>query len=70
VFDRFSQIGDAYTRLQGGTGLGLHVSRKLVELHQGTIEIDSTPGTGTTVTVLLPAWRWSEIPKQRPVQSA
>jgi PAS domain S-box-containing protein len=70
VFDRFSQIGDAYTRLQGGTGLGLHVSRKLVELHQGTIEIDSTPGTGTTVTVLLPAWRWSELPKQRPVQTA
>jgi PAS domain S-box-containing protein len=70
VFDRFSQIGDAYTRLQGGTGLGLHVSRKLVELHQGTIEVDSTPGTGTTVTVLLPAWRWSEIPKQRPVQTA
>jgi PAS domain S-box-containing protein len=70
VFDRFSQIGDAYTRLQGGTGLGLHVSRKLVELHQGTIEIDSTPGTGTTVTVLLPAWRWSEIPKQRPMQTA
>jgi signal transduction histidine kinase len=70
VFDRFSQIGDAYTRLQGGTGLGLHVSRKLVELHQGTIEVDSTPGTGTTVTVLLPAWRWSEIPKQRPGQTA
>jgi PAS domain S-box-containing protein len=70
VFDRFSQIGDAYTRLQGGTGLGLHVSRKLIELHQGTIEIDSTPGTGTTVTVLLPAWRWSELPKQRPVQTA
>jgi len=65
VFDRFSQIGDAYTRLQGGTGLGLHVSRKLVELHQGIIEIDSTPGTGTTVTVLLPAWRWSELPKRR-----
>jgi PAS domain S-box-containing protein len=70
VFDRFSQIGDAYSRLQGGTGLGLHVSRKLVELHQGTIEVDSTPGTGTTVTVLLPAWRWSEIPKQRPGQTA
>jgi PAS domain S-box-containing protein len=70
VFERFSQIGDAYTRLQGGTGLGLHVSRKLVELHQGTIEIDSTPGTGTTVTVLLPAWRWSELPKQRPAQTA
>jgi PAS domain S-box-containing protein len=70
VFERFSQIGDAYTRLQGGTGLGLHVSRKLVELHQGTIEIDSTPGTGTTVTVLLPPWRWSEIPRQRSVQSA
>jgi PAS domain S-box-containing protein len=55
VFDRFTQIGDAYTRLQGGTGLGLHVSRKLVELHQGTIDIDSMPGTGTTVTVSLPA---------------
>jgi signal transduction histidine kinase len=56
--------------LQGGTGLGLHVSRKLVELHQGTIDIDSMPGTGTTVTVSLPAWRWSEISQQRPSHTA
>jgi PAS domain S-box-containing protein len=70
VFDRFTQIGDAYSRLQGGTGLGLHVSRKLVELHQGTIEVDSTPGTGTTVTLSLPAWRWSEIDSRRPTQLA
>jgi PAS domain S-box-containing protein len=60
VFDRFTQIGDAYTRLQGGTGLGLHVTRKLVELHQGTIGVESALGSGTAVTVSLPAWRWCE----------
>ena len=37
-----------------GTGLGLVVSRAIVELHGGTIQVSSTEGAGTTVTVTLP----------------
>jgi signal transduction histidine kinase len=38
----------------GGTGLGLHVSQAIVTAHGGTLEISSTPGVGTEVTVTLP----------------
>jgi signal transduction histidine kinase len=58
VFDRFSQVENSYTRKYGGTGLGLHLTKKLIELHGGTIAIASTAGTGTAVTVDLPAVRW------------
>lgn len=44
----------------GGTGLGLAVVYNVVEQHDGTIEIDSTPGTGTTVRVELPCLRLGE----------
>ena len=50
VFDRFSQVENSYTRKYGGTGLGLHLTKKLVELHDGTIDLASTQGTGTIVT--------------------
>jgi cell cycle sensor histidine kinase DivJ len=58
VFDRFSQVENSYSRKYGGTGLGLHLTKKLVELHGGTIQLESREGAGTTVTVTLPAWRW------------
>ncbi|HZF34518.1 MAG TPA: ATP-binding protein [Candidatus Angelobacter sp.] len=58
VFDRFSQVENSYTRKYGGTGLGLHLTKKLVELHDGTIDLASTQGTGTIVTVTLPPARW------------
>ncbi|MFK0300486.1 sensor histidine kinase [Brevundimonas sp. NPDC090276] len=49
----FEQAGGVEQRAQG-TGLGLSLTRALVELHQGTMAIDSTPGEGTAVTVRLP----------------
>jgi len=58
VFDRFNQVDGSYARQHGGTGLGLHLTKKLVELHGGTIHLDSKLGAGTTVSVTLPAWRW------------
>jgi signal transduction histidine kinase len=58
VFDRFSQVDGSYARRHSGTGLGLHLTKKLVELHGGTIRLDSEVGVGTTVSVTLPAWRW------------
>jgi PAS domain S-box-containing protein len=54
VFDRFSQVENSYTRKYGGTGLGLHLTKKLVELQGGTISLASDVGQGTTVTVTLP----------------
>ncbi|MNB70672.1 Alkaline phosphatase synthesis sensor protein PhoR [compost metagenome] len=50
VKDRFFQVDS----LNGGTGLGLAISQQIVELHGGTIEIDSELGKGTQVTVYLP----------------
>ena len=42
------------TKGHRGTGLGLMVTRKLIEEHNGTIKVNSTPGKGTTITVRVP----------------
>jgi two-component system sensor histidine kinase HydH len=52
------KIFDPYvTTKSGGTGLGLAMSVKIIEEHDGRIDISSTPGQGTTVGVLLPVWQ-------------
>jgi signal transduction histidine kinase len=43
-----------FTTKQNGTGLGLAVTRRIIEEHNGTIQVDSNPGKGTTFTVTLP----------------
>jgi signal transduction histidine kinase len=43
-----------FTTKQNGTGLGLAVTRRIIEEHNGTIQVESRPGEGTTFTVLLP----------------
>ena len=48
-------FGAFYTTKQGGSGLGLPTSRKIVEAHGGTIDVESAPGRGTKVTIWLPA---------------
>ena len=50
----FAQVEGVYCRNHGGTGLGLPLSIAFVELHGGTIEVDSTLGKGTTVRIFLP----------------
>ena len=54
---RFTQIDSDLSRSYEGTGLGLPLSKALVELHGGKLYIESVPGAGTTVTVYLPAQR-------------
>lgn len=54
IFDPFTQLDQTLKRGKGGTGLGLPVSRRLAELLGGELHVDSTPGEGTTFTLLLP----------------
>jgi len=54
IFEPFMFSGSAMTRRRGGIGLGLSITKRLVDLHRGSIEIASEPGRGTTVSVLLP----------------
>lgn len=54
VFDDFTQAEAGITRKYGGTGLGLSIVKKLVEVHKGTIQLESQEGTGTTITCRLP----------------
>ncbi len=53
----FGQIETGLTRKHDGVGLGLPLTKRLVELHGGTIEIDSEPGKGTVVSAHLPEER-------------
>ncbi|MEP5614083.1 MAG: response regulator [Cyclobacteriaceae bacterium] len=53
VFDRFYQVDGTHTRIQEGSGIGLALTRELVELHHGSIEVQSTPGEGTEFLVTL-----------------
>jgi signal transduction histidine kinase len=56
VFDRFRQADTSTTRTHAGLGLGLSIARHLVELHGGTISVESPgPGGGSSFTVRLPA---------------
>ena len=57
VFEPFAQVDSGLDRRYEGTGLGLPLTKSMVELHGGSIEIDSEPGQGTTVTVTLPKSR-------------
>ncbi len=54
IGEPFFQVQNGLSRRYEGTGLGLSIVRGLVDLHDGTLRAFSTPGEGTTVTVLLP----------------
>jgi two-component system, cell cycle sensor histidine kinase PleC len=62
----FEQVSSEFTRNHEGSGLGLAITKDLIELHGGTLDIDSEVGVGTIVTVLLP----DRVPDAKNVQRA
>jgi signal transduction histidine kinase len=54
LFGRFEQLDGSSTRRHGGTGLGLHISKRLAELMGGAIEVESEPGKGARFALHLP----------------
>ncbi|MCK5167263.1 MAG: HAMP domain-containing histidine kinase, partial [Rhodospirillaceae bacterium] len=63
ALEPFGQLADVLTRDQEGVGLGLHLTKALVELHDGRLGIDSTLGEGTTVSVIFSAERTDSPPR-------
>jgi signal transduction histidine kinase len=55
IFERFYKADPSRRRSEGGSGLGLSIAKKVVELHRGTIAVRSQPGAGAAFTVELPA---------------
>jgi len=65
ALEPFSQVDNALAKTYDGTGLGLPLALRLVELHGGIMEIESARGSGTTVRVRLPASRTVSAPPRK-----
>lgn len=67
IFDEFTQVDASTTRKAGGTGLGLPITKKFIEMHNGEINVDSTLGQGSTFTITLPRATETEEKPEKPV---
>jgi PAS domain S-box-containing protein len=72
LFTRFSQLDASATKSHQGTGLGLVLTKRLVESHGGTVAVTSEPGRGSTFSAMLPCEMTTSPPGQgtRPVDGA
>ena len=55
IFDRFNQVVDAQSEVKGGSGLGLTITKNIVEMHNGNISVESELNKGSKFTITLPA---------------
>ena len=53
IFERFYRVDKSHSRQSGGTGLGLSIVKHAVQYHNAKLELSSTPGIGTTITVIF-----------------
>jgi signal transduction histidine kinase len=60
IFERFIQVDESLSRLCEGSGVGLALVKLLVNLHQGTIFVESEPNLGSTFTIVLPVYLLQE----------
>ncbi len=71
IFSEFEQVDSSFSRRYEGTGLGLALTKKLVELHGGDIFVESEEGKGSKFTVVLPLFDLSVVEKEvRPIEAA
>lgn len=54
IFERFFRVDKARSREVGGTGLGLAIAKNMIQMHHGIIDVESTPGEGTTFSMRIP----------------
>ncbi|MFC4062748.1 ATP-binding protein [Planomonospora corallina] len=66
VFDDFFRAAHAEAQAIGGTGVGLPIVKKIMDMHGGSVRIDSRPGRGTRVRLTLPALPQPHVPGGRP----
>lgn len=64
IFERFNQVDNSLTRQADGTGIGLYLVKLLIKMLGGEIHLESTPGEGSTFTVLLPMDKVCEVKKE------
>ena len=53
IFERFYRVDKSHSKASGGTGLGLSIVKHAVQYHKANIELDSTPGKGTSISILF-----------------
>lgn len=66
IFERFYRVDKGRSRDAGGTGIGLSIVRHIAEVHGGRVQVDSTPGEGSTFAILIPANPKEAVEKAAP----